>query len=371
MSMRIQKSEPPIPALSATTGNKAKPFATDPFGQLDIPPLPGLQSRVEISPKGKGADALDFLNTPDLEFDQSVPTLSEIIKSGFVAQTENTDHFYINGIRTPRASAQGDADFLTGLLRKEYAADLNAAGFSRVNPLAPNAGLTRAAAAQVDFELLYNPSAVDGGGELVGTLQDVDEAIRNLSGVETGIATATAQRFYATLSQGRHLFVAAHSQGGAITADALRQVEARLLKTHSPAEVKRIFQEQVTVKTMGGFAPDVSFPAGVNLESLKNTKDYVPKLGNAIYEARRQQEPLKVVNAYWRLLQTIGSATSSNLGQLVLSPSRVMDDHATWTENKNLGYLNQIEQSVNRTRLPASGFRALPGTVLSAPPVQK
>jgi hypothetical protein len=371
--MQIQKSETPIPSRPATTGNKAKPPVKDPlsFAQREISPLPGLQSRVEISPKGSGSGTLDFLNMTDLDFEPSAPTLGEILKLNSVAQTENTDHFYINGIRTPRASAQADADFLTGLLRKEYTKDLKQAGFPEAHPLSSDASIRQAEIAQVDFELLYNPSAVEGGRELLGSLQDVEEALRNLGGFETDIAAATADRFYATLSQGRHLFVAAHSQGGAITADALRQVEARLLKQHSRAEVKQIFEQKVTVQTMGGFAPDESFPAGVNIESLKNSDDYVPKLGKAIYEARRPQEPAKVVNAYWRLLQTIGSATTSNLGQLVFSPSRVMDDHATHTKTGNLGYLNQIEDSVYRTRLPSFGFRDLPGTEISPLPLKR
>jgi hypothetical protein len=370
--MQIQKSETQIPSRPPTTGNKAKPPATDPFSfaQREISPLPSLQSRVEISPKGKGSDSLDFLNMAELEFEQSTPTFSEILKRNSVAQTEKTDHFYINGIRTPRASAQADANFLTGLLRKEYTQDLNQAGFPEVHPLSPDAGIRQAAAAQVDFELLYNPSAVEGGSELLGSLQDVEEAIRNLGGLETDIASATADRFYATLTQGRHLFVVAHSQGGAITADALRQVEARLLKQHSRAEVKQIFEQQVTVRTMGGFAPDNSFPAGVNIESLKNSKDYVPKLGKAIYEAQRPQEPTKVVNAYWRLLQTIGSATTSNLGQLVLSPSSVMDDHATHTKTGNLGYLNQIERGTDKS-LPSFGFRDVSLAVISPQPLKQ
>lgn len=214
--MQIQKSETPLPSRPATTGNKAKPPATDPFSfaQREISPLPSLQSRVEISPKGKGTDALDFLNMADLDFEPSAPTLGEFLKLNFVAQTENTDHFYINGIRTPRASAQADADFLTGLLRKEYTQDLKQAGFPEAHPLSSDASIRQAETAQVDFELLYNPSAVEGGRELLGSLLDVEEALRNLGGFETDIAAATADRFYATLSQGRHLFVAAHSQGG-------------------------------------------------------------------------------------------------------------------------------------------------------------
>ena len=347
MSMQIRPADVP-----KTSGSAAKPrTAVVPIDKAPVaaaPKVDNAQPIVFVPAMGKGETSLSFLDAG-----QPPSALKKVFGEYYdvssaissMAKTDNTDHFYINGIRTSRASAQKDTDAMTMSLREAYVVDLRKVGKSVLDPLDFREGIVQQSIQHVDFELLYNPTDVEVKGEVSGTLRDVGEAIRNLSGEETHIAEDTAERFYATLSRGRNLFVAAHSQGGAITADALRRVEARLLKEHSRAEVSRIFEDRVIVRTMGGFAPETSFPVGITLDAFKNEKDYVPKLGSALYEVKRSQSPLQLAQASFRLGLTTASAIGSNLSQLIANPATVMDDHSTQTEDLSKGYIHQLQSA--------------------------
>ena len=156
--------------------------------------------------------------------------------------SQNTTTFYVNGIRTPEHKAEEARDVISD-----------------------NLGMP--------VELLYNPTE--------GLLQDGFEAWKNLSGLDTQISQQVQNRFQAVLDKGENLQIFAHSQGSAITSDALRNIAAAYKASgKSEAEVEAIMG-RVNVVGFGGFADHESFPEGVNVSLQRNKEDHIPQLATA------------------------------------------------------------------------------------------
>lgn len=154
--------------------------------------------------------------------------------------SKKEDLFYVNGILTKSDSAEKQAKETANLVGKPVT-------------------------------LLYNPTE--------GFLNDVVESALQVMNIDNKKSTVndTSEKFYQTLKGGKELKVVAHSQGAAITAQALTKVEKRLLSENSPTEVKNMLKK-VTVVTMGGAASKADFPSNVNLIERKHSGDIVPKL---------------------------------------------------------------------------------------------
>lgn len=151
-------------------------------------------------------------------------------------------NFYINGIRTPQQAADASRDLIADNLNQPV-------------------------------ELLYNPTE--------GLIQDGIEAWRNLSGFETRISRQVEQRFRQAIDAGENIRVFAHSQGAAITSDALRNLaESYRSQGKSAAEVERLMS-RVEVVGFGGFADESVFPKGVKVELERNRNDHVPQLARS------------------------------------------------------------------------------------------
>ncbi len=114
-----------------------------------------------------------------------------------------------------------------------------------------------------------------------GLLRDGVEAWKNLSGFETKISSQVEDRFQNVLDRGEKLKVFSHSQGSAITSDALRNIADKYTaQGKTPEEVKTLMA-QVEVVGFGGFADYESFPEGVQVTLQRNKEDHIPQLASA------------------------------------------------------------------------------------------
>jgi hypothetical protein len=159
-------------------------------------------------------------------------------------KTNNESVFYINGILTKSSSAEKQTKEIAELTGKP-------------------------------ITLLYNPTE--------GFVNDVIESAFQVMNINTKKSTVndTAEVFYQTLKSGKELKVVAHSQGAAITAQALTNVEKRLIhENNSSSEVKDILKK-VTVVTIGGAASKSDFPSSIKYTERKNKDDIVPKLAES------------------------------------------------------------------------------------------
>jgi hypothetical protein len=126
----------------------------------------------------------------------------------------------------------------------------------------------------VKFELFHNPThgVIDGGEASINLLDP--------QGGSTKIARKLAQRILDDFKENKAPVIAAHSQGAAITANALNYARAQLVEQGlSAAEISRRMAT-VKVLTMGGFEHQQNFPREISLTSLKNINDPIHKIAD-------------------------------------------------------------------------------------------
>lgn len=153
--------------------------------------------------------------------------------------------FYINGIRTPEASA------------REAQRELESISGGKI-------------------ELIYNKTD--------GLISDTIEAVSNLSGVDTDIARQTRARFRTALDQGEPIRIFAHSQGAAIAAEALCELKDDWRKEGVSEQDIKARLGRVEVVGFGGFIIESRFPKEVKVDLHRQHKDYIPKFAEAICE---------------------------------------------------------------------------------------
>lgn len=180
---------------------------------------------------------------------------------------KNKDFYYVNGINTDKDQASYTKDLLSSITGQK-------------------------------FIPIHN--------ETDGIFSDLIEASRERfsSSKFDMVSLNTALKFSDTLSKGRELKIVAHSQGAAITADALKLCEKLMIynklnikldslstkdieeadkKAKNAPEYKKTIEHvnkimnSVEVITMGGAASQDQFP-NVKLVEILNSKDPVPKL---------------------------------------------------------------------------------------------
>lgn len=229
--------------------------------------------------------------------------------------TTRTTNFYVNGVRTPEDKAEEARQFV-----------------------AQNLG--------EDVQLLYNPTE--------GLLKDGFEAWKNLSGFDTEIASQVEKQFQAVLDREEKVKVFAHSQGSAITSDALRNIaDQYAAQGKSPEEVKALMS-QVEVIGFGGFADYESFPDGVKVTLQRNKEDHIPQLASAslavgnAFEA--VQDSPKDSKKWWGLGKAIVGGVGT-LGKTVLKNGV----QAVGSAIENRGELKKAfsAENVNRQQIDA------------------
>ncbi|PKL80442.1 MAG: hypothetical protein CVV27_00295, partial [Candidatus Melainabacteria bacterium HGW-Melainabacteria-1] len=186
--------------------------------------------------------------------------------------------FYLNGIRTPEASAR---EALRNLESKTG------------QPI----------------ELIYNPTQ--------GLLSDAAESIANLSGVDTGISRKAQASFREALDKGEKVKIYAHSQGAAIAADALHKVVKTWREEGLNPDQIRQQLSRVEVVGFGGFTTAENFPKGVKVQLYKQANDFIPKFGEALSEIGKAVHSKEddLLGSIGRFGQTIGGFVAVNTSQ--------------------------------------------------------
>lgn len=161
-----------------------------------------------------------------------------------IDKTENnkpTEFFYINGINTTKADSDKTKAILEKILDKPV-------------------------------KQIYNPTE--------GMLKDGVEAVHELltNSASNDIDHKTANVLYNSIKEGNGLKIIAHSQGAAITANALNECKKKLLDDGlSKNEVSKLMSN-CQVVTLGGFTSVEDFPKEVKVLQMNEKKDPVPSI---------------------------------------------------------------------------------------------
>ncbi|MGE3728608.1 MAG: hypothetical protein AB7I41_23865 [Candidatus Sericytochromatia bacterium] len=206
--------------------------------------------------------------------------------------------FFINGIRTPERNAKETQALISERL------------------------------GGTPVELVYNPTH--------GLIADAAESLMNITGVDTKIAKDMQGRLRKALDAGETVRVFAHSQGAAITGDALHDIAAAYKKAgKSDADVAKIMS-RVEVISFGGFADQDSYPEGVKFKLNREKDDAIPQLASSCLAVGKDYrevcaEPKKVKNwldlggSILSGIETTGRTAAHNAGQAVVSAYRNSD----------------------------------------------
>lgn len=183
---------------------------------------------------------INILEKPAVEEKVIYPTQKSTINK---KNESSQDVYYINGILTGKNSAEKSAEKVADLVNKPV-------------------------------NLIYNPSE--------GFLNDVVEAAVEVMDIHAPqqVVDKTAERFHDTLKSGKELKIVAHSQGAAITAQALTKIEERFFREGCTKEEVKNLMKKVTVVTMGGASSKEDYSPYVKLVERKNENDLVPKLAS-------------------------------------------------------------------------------------------
>lgn len=207
------------------------------------------------------------------EFDPTSELCSMDNPKACTDQSSKAPHnFFINGIRTSEASARSNTELISHNLGEPV-------------------------------EMIYNPTH--------GAVADAAEALQNIVGADTKISRETQGKLRKALDSGEKVRIFAHSQGAAITGDALHKLAAQYkAEGKTPAQVKELMSK-VEVISFGGFSDKESFPPGVKLSQNRDPGDHIPQLGTAcqtIGKSYQQAcaEPKKVGN-WARLAGSVGN----------------------------------------------------------------
>ncbi|MEK7431620.1 MAG: hypothetical protein AABZ74_00690 [Cyanobacteriota bacterium] len=233
---------------------------------LNIKDLGKIEAKTANSSNKTSINILD----KDISKETIYPT-----KKADLTQKNNSpqDVYYVNGILTGKKSAEKAATTVADLVNKPV-------------------------------NLIYNPSE--------GFINDVVEASLQVMNIHAPqkIVDKTSECFYDTLKSGKELKVVAHSQGAAITAQALTKIETRFFREGCSKEEVKNFMKKVTVVTMGGASCKEDYSPNVKFVEIKNEKDLVPKLASKtgikrtedslgeVFEKRTKQNEDKLWSEY-------------------------------------------------------------------------
>jgi hypothetical protein len=195
-------------------------------------------------------DSMEIKNNKDpiikKSGDITVQLYESSVEDSNPIETSSNDYIFINGIFNDEDSAGDSLDELNSIVRDKG----------------------------VEFKLFHNPTS---------SILDIGEASINLldiQGASTKIAKKLAARILEDFKKNKAPVIAAHSQGAAITADALNYVRNQLLEQGLSAS--EISKKMATVKviTLGGFAHQQDFPREISLTRITNKNDPVPKISS-------------------------------------------------------------------------------------------
>lgn len=180
-----------------------------------------------------------------------------------------------------------DIDSVPKLSAKDYGKDK---AFFYVNGMVTDEKTAKATGKELEeilgnkVNVIHNPT--NGGlSDFVESLGERHNVI--IPGITKGtikgttfddITVKTANKFLDQIKNGKELKIVCHSQGGAITSNALEYAKQKLLSDgKSEKEVKNIFSK-IEVVTLGAASSPDKFPEGVKLVQVINPQDPVPKV---------------------------------------------------------------------------------------------
>ncbi|MEZ0375464.1 MAG: hypothetical protein ACAI44_40625 [Candidatus Sericytochromatia bacterium] len=151
---------------------------------------------------------------------------------------EECDFLYINGIMTDAKLADQTRDTLTDLIGKPVTC-------------------------------VYNPTH--------GLLMDGPEAVRGMttSTVANSIDRSSSWAIYSTLKEGKGVKIICHSQGAAITANALNECKRKLLHDGMPPEQVAALMANCQVLALGHLSSIQDFPKEVSVLQMADEDDPV------------------------------------------------------------------------------------------------
>jgi hypothetical protein len=152
---------------------------------------------------------------------------------------KNTEFFYVNGINTTKSDSDKTKAILEKILDKPV-------------------------------KQIYNPTE--------GMLKDGVEAVHELltNSASNAIDHKTANVLYDSIKKGNGLKIVAHSQGAAITANALNECKNKLLDEGlNKKEVSKLMSN-CEVVTLGGFTSVEDFPKEVKVLQMNEKKRSCP-----------------------------------------------------------------------------------------------
>ncbi|MFN8673676.1 MAG: hypothetical protein U0457_16550 [Candidatus Sericytochromatia bacterium] len=216
---------------------KSEPYSPKPITEAKIPKIDNLKT--DFSSKIHSASANSQIGDVQYKFVDSSENIDLEGKN-----KKDTKFFYVNGINTNEKDANTTAETLSSLTNK------------KVNPI-------------------YNPTE----GMAKDALEASGEMLTNSA--NNAIDRKAANIFYETLKSGHPIKIIAHSQGAAITANALNECKKRFISDGLNPESVSKMMANCQVITLGGFTSIKDFPKEVKILEMKEKKDPIPKIAVA------------------------------------------------------------------------------------------
>lgn len=187
-----------------------------------------------------------FKNNMDKNVD-SIPKLNSIDYG------KNKDFFYVNGMLTDEKNAKKTGKTLEKILGNK-------------------------------INVIHNPTK-GGLNDFIESLGErhnipIPGITRNIINgvVYDDITIKTANKFFDSINNKKELKIVCHSQGGAITSNALEYAKQKLLSEgKSEKEISKIMSK-IEVVTLGAATSPDKFPDGVKVVQIYHPKDPVPKV---------------------------------------------------------------------------------------------
>lgn len=280
--MNISASSHSISTPVAVRSDTENPIVSEKDVNLSKPPLnQEVSDSVNIPRQSKAIGSVEFLDELK-ELDSSILRFNELAhnssffsdNSEFFKDLKNSHCFYTNGIQTEEIKASDDRSVLYSSV-SAYLGPMNEEFKTRIVPV----------------ELHYNPTEKDSKNSIkslpiISAIADTVEANKNLLGKETPIATSLAEKVKAKVDSGQPVYLFGHSQGGAISLDAMRQVE-KMYQTEglSDSELSKKMS-QIKFVGFGAYVHPDLFPKDSQILLNKHPEDNVPKMAEALAEAK-------------------------------------------------------------------------------------
>lgn len=275
-----------------------------------------IDSAVDLSKKPSAIVSVDFVSKNEAiakrNVSDSFPEVEQSIfaeNQTFFSDLSKAHSFYTNGIQTKEKDARSDAEVLT----RSIASQLLLSGKLE------NIASDNSYKGEYNVEMHYNPTSESK----LGVIFDTVEANANLLGVETEIASDLAEKVKAKVDRGQPVYLFGHSQGGAISQDAMRQVERAYQSEGLPQSEVDAKMSTIKFVGFGAFVHPNRFPQSSEILLVNNPNDNVPKMAKAIGSMPSMPKNIREIpakageakKAFGTVLGSMGNMITGNVKQ--------------------------------------------------------